>query len=166
MPGPDYPAAIKKVRAENPDVADVDIQPSGFLSKFLSRGANASASPWTGNVDYNPEVMNNLSQDEAENTFTHELQHARQTRAQPYLTRAGNVMKSLLPGFLGGEEEYYERPREMEAYQSERNRTGRLNLRDMRDPMTGRSDINLPSESPMVISKRKAMFDQLRGIRK
>ena len=160
---PDYTKAIRKVKQENPDVADVSIEPSGFLSKFLSSGANASASPWTGNITYNPNMMNRMSPDEAENIFTHELTHSRQIKNTPYLQRFLNVGKSLLPGFAGGEEEYYQRPRELEAFQAEKDRTARMNLRNIPDPMTGRKDIELYKMPD--ISKRQAMFNRLRGVR-
>lgn len=163
---PDYLKAIKKVKQEMPDQSQTSVEPSGFLGKFLSRGANASTNPFTGNVSYNPEVMQKMSPDEMENTFAHELTHSRQIQAKPWMQRFTDVGRSMLPGFLGGgDEEYYQRPREMEAYQAEKNRTSRLNLRGMQDPMTGARDINLPADNPMQISKRKAMFDRLRGVR-
>lgn len=163
---PDYNKVIKKVKQEMPDQAATSVEPSGFLGRFLSRGANASTNPFTGSVSFNPDMMDKMSPDEMENTFTHELTHSRQVQDTPFLSRFGNVAKSMLPGFLGGgDEEYYQRPRELEAFQAEKNRTLSHNLRDMPDPMNARRDINLPSESPMAISKRKAMFDRLRGVR-
>ena len=163
---PDYLKAIKKVKQEMPDQAATSVEPSGFLGRFMSRGANASTNPFTGSVNYNPDVMQRLSPDEMENTFAHELTHSRQIQAKPWLQRFTDVGKSMLPGFLGGgEEEYYQRPREMEAFQAERDRTASHNLRGMPSPTTGQNDIDLPSENPMVISKRKAMFDRLKGIR-
>jgi len=163
---PDYIKAIKKVKKEMPDQAATGVEPSGFLGKFLSRGANASTNPFTGNVSYNPDMMQRMSPDETENTFAHELTHSRQIQAKPYLNRFTDVMKSMVPRFMGGgDEEYYQRPREMEAFQAERDRTSRMGLRGMPDPTTGARDINLSSENPMIISKRKAMFDRLKGIR-
>ena len=163
---PDYLKAIQKVKKEMPDQAQTSIEPSGFLGKFMSRGANASTNPFTGNVNYNPEAMQFDSPEENENTFAHELTHSRQIQAKPYLTRFTDVAKSMLPGFLGGgEEDYYHRPRELEAFQAEKDRTSRMGLRGMPDPMTNRGDIELPKDNLMQISKRKAMFDRLKGYR-
>lgn len=168
MPEDRYKASINKVKKEMPDVSDVDVQPTGFFGRLLSGGGDASgtravASPWTGNVSYNPGAMSKLSPDEMDNVFTHELTHSRQIRNTPYLGRAANVFKSMLPGFLGGDESYTQRPREMEAYQAERDRTARLGLRNMPDPVSGAKDIELlPTPD---ISKRQAMFNRLRGIR-
>lgn len=159
---PDYSKSITKVKKEMPDVADVDVQPAGFLGSLFNRsGVRASASPWTGNVTYNPNEMGRLSPDEQENVFAHELTHSRQIRNTPYLQRFMNVGRSLLPGFLGGDEEYTQRPREMEAYQAERDRTSRLGLRNIPDPVSGARDIELLPNPDM--SKRLAMFNRLRG---
>jgi len=163
---PDYNKVIKKVKQEMPDQAATSVEPSGFLGKFLSRGANASTSPWTGNVSFNPEMMDKMSPDEMENTFTHELTHSRQIQEKPWMNRFLDVGKSMLPGFLGGgDESYYQRPRELEAFQAEKDRTLSHNIRNMPDPMNARRDIELPREDTMQISKRKAMFDRLKGIR-
>lgn len=138
---PDYIKATKKVRQEMPDVSNVPIEPAGFFGRLFGGNASATASPWTGNVSYNPEVMNRLSQDRAENVFAHELTHSRKIRNTPYLQRLMNVGRSMIPGM---EESYYNRPREMEAYQAERDRSTRLGLPNMPDPITGRRDIELP----------------------
>jgi hypothetical protein len=163
---PDYSANIKKIKQEMPDVSDVDVQPAGPIARFFSKaGSRATANPFTGNVTYYPQQMEaeGLSPEAINNVFTHELTHSRQIQNTPLLQRFANVGRSLLPGFLGGDESYYERPREMEAYQAERDRTARLGLRNIPDPMTGARDIELPS--PVNLSKRQAMFDRLRGTR-
>lgn len=147
---PDYPGAIKKIRAENPDVSDVAIQEAGPIARFFAgHKARAVASPWTGNVTYFPERMQGMSQDEIENVMQHELQHTRQTRQLNPLQRLMMVGRNM----LGMEEEYGRRPRELEAFQAEKDRSRRLGL-NLPDPYTGARDIQLP---PM--SKRRAVLD-------
>lgn len=136
-----------------PDVSNVSIEPAGFFGKLLGGQAIATTSPWTGNVTYNPDIMSKLRPEEVENTLTHELTHSRQILGTPAWQRPINVIKSLLPGF---DEPYYQRPREMEAWQAERDRSMRLGLRDMTDPQTGGQDIELPP--PSRRRKTLAMF--------
>lgn len=154
---PDILAAIKKVRGEQPDQADTSIEPAGFFGRLLGGKADASASPWTGAVTYNEPNMDKLSQPQAENVIAHELTHSRQIQNTPYLGRLANVVKSMIPGL---DESYYQRPREMEAYQTERDRNMRLG-QNLPDPASGATDIQLPPPS----SRRKmmAMFTNDRG---
>jgi hypothetical protein len=158
---PDYEKSIKKVRAENPDVADVAVKPGNWFDRMMTaKGVRATASPWTGNVTYFPERMASEGMDEnqIENTLTHELTHSRQTRAMNPLQRLFAVGRSI----LGGEEEYGQRPRELEAFQAEKDRSRRLGLR-VPSPYTGARDIQLPPMS----ARRKALdtFAQERKIR-
>lgn len=140
---PDYEKQIKKVRAENPDVADVAIKPAGFMAKlFANKSARAIANPFTGNVTYFPERMASMSEPEQENVFHHELQHSRQARASSPLQKLMAIGKNV----LGMEEEYSRRPRELEAFQAEKDRSRRLGL-NLPDPYTGARDIQLPPMS-------------------
>jgi hypothetical protein len=160
---PDYEKSIKKVRAENPDVAETKIAPAGFFARLLApKNARAIASPYTGNITYFPERIERegFNPDQIENMFTHELQHTRQTRALNPLQRLMNVGRQML-----GEEEYIRRPRELEAFQAEKDRSRRLGL-NVPEPYTGARDIQLP---PM--SKRRQVIDnfareqQIRGVK-
>lgn len=152
---PDYLKSIQKVREEQPDVSGVSIEPSGFFGKLFGGRATATASPWSGDISYNPDNMSGMSPDQIENILTHELTHSRQIQNTPYLSRFTNVLKSMIPGM---DESYYNRPREMEAYQSERDRSSRLGLPNMADPVTGRKDIELPPISKRI--KTMSMFDR------
>lgn len=155
---PDYEKSIKKIRAENPDVADVDISPAGPIARFFAKkNARAIANPFTGNVTYFPERMSAMSEPEAENVFAHELQHTRQTRAMNPLQRLMSLGRSML-----GEEEYGMRPRELEAFQVEKDRSRRMGY-NLPDPYTGARDIQLPPMS----ARRKVLdtFAQERKIR-
>lgn len=160
---PDYPKSIKKVKAENPDVANVAVKPGNWLDRMMTgKNVRATASPWTGNVTYFPERMarEGMNDDQIENALTHELTHSRQTRAMNPFQRIFSVGRSML-----GEEPYAQRPRELEAFQSEKDRSKRLGL-SLPDPYTGAKDIPLP---PM--SKRRALIDnfareqQIRGVK-
>lgn len=149
---PDINASIQKIKEENPDQASTPVQPAGFFGKLLAGNAEATTSPWTGAVSYNQEKMNNLSAPEQENILTHELVHSRQIQQTPYINRLANFAKSMIPGM---DESYYNRPREMEAYQAERDRNMRLG-QQMPDPISGAKDIELPPVSPR--RKIMAMF--------
>lgn len=147
---PDYSLPIKKVRQEMPDQAETPIEPAGPIGRFFGGNAIATASPWTGSVSYNPEAMSKLSPPEIENTLAHELTHSRQIQNTPYWQRPLNVIRSMIPGM---DESYYQRPREMEAYQTERDRNLRLG-QSLPDPVTGGQDIQLPP-----VSRRRSVLD-------
>lgn len=144
-PSPDWmQQAIRKVRGENPDMARTSIQPGGFISGPAMHGLNASGltNPFTGNIYYDPSSYERMQPNERENALTHELMHSRQITDQSYLARLMNLGKQ----FFTSPEPYYERPNEMQAFQSERNRSLNLGL-DMPDPVTGKRDIQLPSST-------------------
>jgi hypothetical protein len=149
---PDYKAAIKKVREEQPDVAQIPIEPAGFLGRILGGRNEAVTNPFTGSVSYNPANMEKLSPEQTENIFAHELTHSRQVQNTPYFSRLTNVMRSMIPG---QDESYYQRPREMEAFQTERDRNLRYGY-SQPDPITQARDIELPPVSPR--RKMMAMF--------
>jgi hypothetical protein len=154
----DYSKLIKKVQTENPDVANASFSEAGPWARLLAnKRARAIANPFTGNVTYFPERMATMSDPEAENTFTHELQHTRQIRGMNPLQRLMMVGRSMIPG---AEESYGERPRELEAFQSEKDRTARLKL-NVPSPYTGARDIQLP---PM--SSRRQNLDRFADERK
>jgi uncharacterized protein YqgQ len=158
---PDYEKSIKKIRQENPDVADAKIEPASWFARLVTPNTvRATASPWTGDISYFPERIYNqgMGDDEVENLFTHELQHTRQTRGMGVLDK----LRQLGRNMLGQEEPYRERPRELEAFQAEKDRTLRNRL-SVREPYTGARDIQLPAMS----ARRKALdtFAQERKIR-
>lgn len=153
---PDYQKSIKKIQKENPDVANVKVKPGNWFDRMMTGSSvRATASPWTGNVTYFPERMQKegMSDDQIDNTFHHELQHSRQTLGMNPMQRLMSVGRSML-----GQEPYGERPRELEAFQAERDRSARLGLR-VPSPYTGARDIQLPAERPMPpISKRRQVM--------
>ena len=160
--------AYQKVSGEMPGVKKVSVSPSGgsILSKmFMPRGAYAVTNPFTGNITYNPDVMAGLSRDEMENVLAHEMTHVKQTQNTPWWKTAMEIPASL----FGIDEKvpegadsthndpYYWRPREMEAFQAERDRAERLKLPYFRDPISGMGDIDLRapvSPSSEMLKKR------------
>jgi|SRR5882672_7624015 len=157
---PDILAAIKKVKGEQPDQADTSVEPRGLFGRLLGGNSQATTNPFTGSISYNPEALNKLSPPELENLMVHELTHSRQVQQTPYLQRLGSVMQSMIPGI--GNEDYYQRPREMEAFQAERNRSMQQG-QSVPDPASGATDINLPAPSPR--RKILGMFTNDRGTR-
>ena len=150
--------AYAKVSAEMPDVKKVSVTPSTSLLGrfFMPRGAMAVTNPFTGNVMYNPDAMQGQNQDDLEQTIAHELTHTRQMMSEPWTTKAMDIVKSLNPwgdekvpeGIQKGsilDNPYYWRPREMEAFQAERDRAQRMKIPWYRDPVLGTGDIMLPS---------------------
>lgn len=135
--------AYSKVSGEMPNVKKVKVSPRGssFLTRFMMpRGATAVTNPFTGNITYNPEVMAGYTPDELEQVMAHELKHVEQTQNTPWWKTAAEIFN------MPFEEEYYKRPREMEAYQHERDRATRLKLPNMIDPVHGTRDIYLRPE--------------------
>lgn len=138
----------KKIKAEMPDVASRQISPAGTLGKFFSRGAVATTNPFTGNVSYNPDMMANMSDDEIDNTLAHELTHSRQIKRDGLVGTILNMMKPdvAAPPNSNLLTKYHWQPRELEAFQTEKDRTLNKKLNTITtDPMTGQRDIQLSS---------------------
>lgn len=138
MPTPvDQQIALAKtqMQKEMPDVAGTSIQPMGWLSHALApSGAQAITNPLTGSVYYNPAAMEGQSQNEVTNTLAHELTHSRQAQSQPWSSRIlGGLKEAFSPSVP-----YEQRPYEMEAFQTERNR-------DLANHVGNYGDIQLPS---------------------
>lgn len=141
--------ALAKVQAEMPDVKKVSVSPtSSWLSKFfLPKSTLAVTNPFTGNISYDPAEMAGISQDEMENTLAHELTHVRQTQNMPWYKILGSMVSPVekTPDIASGSmnSPYAWRPSEMEAFQTERDRTLSHHLPYMRDPQTQMGDIQL-----------------------
>lgn len=144
--------ALTKVQGEMPSVKKINIAPSesNFLTRvFMPRGANAVTNPFSGNIFYNPEQMQDMNPNETENVIAHELTHTDQTQNIPWwqlvkevFTPGEQVPKEIGPSSPLNNP-YYWRPRELEAFQTEKDRILAKRLPWMRDPMTGRVDIPL-----------------------
>ena len=150
--------AYAKVAGEMPDVQKITVSPStsSLLTRFMMpRGANAVTNPFTGNITYNPDMLQGVDDNERQQILAHELTHVRQTQNQPWYKILGNIMNQNItredtppPGVSSVlNDPYYWRPNEMEAYQTEKDRAQRLNYPNYADPMTGGRDINLPTET-------------------
>lgn len=150
--------AMSKMRQEMPEeMGKANVSSAGPIGRFLMKGAFASTSPWTGNVTLNPDALNDLSQDEINNTLAHELTHTRQVSQMPFYQRLGSVLAGI-PENLGiSGQPYNLRPREMEAFQTERDRSLRKHL-SVPDPQTGSRDIELPNERAIAEYQRKRLM--------
>lgn len=146
--------ALAKVQGEMPDVKKVSVSPGGgILSKlFLPKSTLAVTNPFTGNITYDPAEMMNISPDEQENTIAHELTHVRQTQNQPWYKTLMSMVSPVerAPNIASGsmDSAYAWRPSEMEAFQTERDRTLAHHLPNMRDPQTQMGDIMLVKPRP------------------
>jgi hypothetical protein len=145
-------AARLKILAEMPDVNQgVTVSPSNkFWDTLMGIPRNAAAvtSPFTGNVSYNPDLISSMSQDELENTLTHEFTHTKQAAAEPWYSIAKKMFMphpNMVPEGAKGpyDNNYYWNPDEMAAFQAERDRSSRLKL-NTSDPVYGSMDIPLP----------------------
>lgn len=142
--------AYAKVRGEMPDVQPVSVTSSdaSMLGGYMMpKGANAATNPFTGNVSYNPAMLQGRSPHDLEDTMTHELTHARQAQSTPWWQTAldlfrpdAKVPQGITPGSTL-DNPYLWRPNEMEAFQAERDRN-RLAPYPT-DPMLGTRDIQL-----------------------
>lgn len=114
----------------------------------------AETSMFSGNVTFNQDRLDDLSDPELAETMTHELTHARQAQNTPILQKFYNRVFGSGPDeevpaeAKGGslDDPYYWRPRELEAFQAERERMGKSGRSLQRDPMSGHYDIFLPPE--------------------
>ncbi len=79
--------AYAKVSGEMPDVNPVSVSPSSssLLTKwFMPHGANAVTNPFTGNVIYNPDMMQGVDDNERQQIIAHELTHNRQREIEKF----------------------------------------------------------------------------------
>jgi hypothetical protein len=156
--------AYSKVSKEMPNVKKVNVSPreSSLMTRmFMPRGANAVTNPFTGNISYNPEMMRGMNPDELEQTMAHELTHVGQTQNTPWWKTAAEIImpdEKVPPGqAFPKNDPYYWRPREMEAFQAERDRASRLNLPNPVDPVLGTRDIQLRPD----IGPSSGMIDRM-----
>lgn len=148
--------ALKKVQGENPGTKQVTVSPSTaspITRMMMPRGAMAVTNPFTGNITYNPEAMEGQSPTDMEQTLAHELTHVRQTQNQPWWKTAASLFApdEKVPAGISPNSplnsSYQWRPREMEAFQTERDRASAQKIPDYADPVTGSRDLQLPRES-------------------
>jgi len=160
--------SLARILAENPDVKPVTISPGnqGILSKIFSpRGALATTSLLNGNISYDPNQFLTKNPDEIDNIVAHELTHTRQIQQMPWyqkpltlLNRAFADDKPPAEGLSPNSpinSNYYWRPEEMEAFQTERNRIlNKPNMRVYEEPMLSTRDIMLPPTGGYPPAKR------------
>lgn len=154
--------AYQKVSKEMPNVKPITVSPSNLslLTKlFTPRGANAVSNPFTGNMTYNPSMIQDMgySPFDQEQITAHELTHSGQTQTTPWYKTLGEIFsrdekvpQGIRPGSTLNNP-YYWRPRELEAYQAERDRATRLKQPDYVDPILGTRNIQLRPEKPKTI---------------
>lgn len=145
-------AAFTKVKGEYPDIKPVDLSPStSFLSKWMMpKNSLATTNPLTGNIMYDPNMMQGQSQTDIEQTLAHELRHSQQAQQTPWWQ---SLYQQIMPGPNVPPDvpansplnsPYHWRPAEMDAFQAERDRAMKNHL-SVTDPETGAMDIPLPS---------------------
>lgn len=139
---------LQKVLGQMPDVSPITMssQSPGPLS-IMPKNAMATTNPFTGNIHYNPAMIQGQSQDEIGNTVAHELTHSRQAQNTPWWRTAMGlfqpdvkVPQGITPGSTL-DNPYVWRPSELEAFQTERNR--QMMQPNPVDPVYGTRDINL-----------------------
>lgn len=144
--------ALRKVLAERPDIKPVSVSsssaPSSFLTRMMMpRGSIATTNPFTGNITYNPDMM--AGQD-PEQVMVHELTHSKQAQTTPWYKTAMSLFSpdEKVPSGISPNsslnDPYQWRPRELEAFQAERDRSSSMGM-STPDPVTGARDIQLPS---------------------
>jgi hypothetical protein len=145
--------ALRKVLAERPDIKPVSASPSNSMSLtgwMMPRGAIAVTNPFSGNVTYNRDMMQGQ---DPEQVLMHELTHSKQAQTTPWYKTALSLFapdEKVPAGIPAGSpmnDPYQWRPREMEAYQAERDRAGKMNIPYYTDPVTGSRDLQLPSQT-------------------
>lgn len=148
--------AYSKVSKEMPGVKKISVTPSNSTMMgriFTARGANAVSNPFTGNMTYNPDMINGMgyNQFDKEQILAHEMTHTAQTQNTPWYKTLGEIFSrdEKVPAGIKDtsvlNNPYYWRPRELEAYQAERDRATRLHQPNYVDPIYGTRDIPLPS---------------------
>lgn len=157
--------AYQKVSGEMPDVKKVSVSPreSSIMTRmFMPRGANAVTNPFTGNVSYSSEMMKGMNPEELEQVIAHELTHVRQTQNTPWWKTAAEIVSpdEKVPAgqTFPKNDPYYWRPREMEAFQAERDRAVKNKTPNYVDPILGTRDIQLRPEVGPSANVQKKML--------
>jgi hypothetical protein len=146
--------ALKKILQERPDIKPVTVTPSTNLSNLptrmmMPRGSVAVTNPFTGNITYDPNMMQGQ---DPEQTIVHELTHSKQAQTTPWWQTAVNMFKPdvKVPAGISQNsplnDPYQWRPQEMEAYQAERDRAAANKIPYYVDPVTGSRDLQLPNQ--------------------
>jgi hypothetical protein len=142
MPTPEEKIALarQQMGKEMPDVADrVNVQPYGMWENLTSSPtALATTSPFTGNVYYNPKVVDNYNQPDIDAVMSHELTHSRQVLNQGPVDRGISILKNLFTN----QGPYNQRSNEMEADQTMKDRALSMHL-----PQEG--DFTLMKDKPV-----------------
>lgn len=131
--------ARTKVQAEMPDVANVPIEPMGWLDRLIASAKEkivggggsvaAMAHPskgvlgsGTGSVAYSPEILAQMSPGSQEDTVAHELKHVQQNH-EDYEGKGlvGRLMQKY-QDFGESRLPYGQQPHELEAFQFEGDR--------------------------------------------
>lgn len=128
--------AQQRMRQEMPaEMAGASITPgTGISGMMMPKGAYATTWPLSGNITYSPTALGGQNQDFVENTLAHELTHRRQiqqAQQQPLWQRAISGLQGLFgPSWQypiqPGEkvpDNYQPNPLELEAFQTEADRT-------------------------------------------
>lgn len=151
MPDPNSTLMIemakRKMSQEMPEeYKSASIKPMGPISRFFFGGrADALTTPFN-TIYYDPGMTQGRNQPRVEDILAHELTHVRQNNQLPMIPRLMQLFKS-------SNGDYQQRPNEMEAYQTEKDRI----LRDHRpgnpfvpqfgeNSPVGQGDIPLPTK--------------------
>jgi len=129
--------AKQQMQQEYPErMAGTSIEPMGWFGNAIAGLRNigggstqALTNPFTGNVSYNPTALYGQSQEDINNVLAHELTHTQQVRSQPWYRRAvsgligsGSWDYPVQPG-QQVPSNYQPNPQELEAFQTESDRT-------------------------------------------
>jgi hypothetical protein len=123
---------LAKIQAEMPGVKPTSLTADPKLPMNVA----ARTSALTGSMDYNPFVLQTMRPEERENTIAHEMTHVKQQQDTPFFRQ---LLNQVMP-----QGAYGQRSNEMEAFQTERDRSLR-NHYSVPDPQSGATDIELPS---------------------
>jgi hypothetical protein len=123
---------LAKIQAEMPNVRHTSLSSNPKLPSNVA----ARTDPLGGSIEYNPFMLQTMSPAERENTVAHEMTHVRQQQETPFWSQLYNQIMPQGP--------YNTRSNEMEAFQTERDRSLRNHF-SLPDPQSGATDIELPS---------------------
>lgn len=115
--------AKRQMQKEMPaELAAAKVVPFNWLDKILADQQTIMHTSLGNKIAYNPAQLQNMSQDEVNDAFAHELTHVKQQAQQPLWRRLLDRVMDPVGELLTP---YEQQPWEMEAFQAERDRAAR-----------------------------------------
>jgi hypothetical protein len=144
---PEMQQGIDIAKKENPNLGDV--KSYGPISRMFMSNAQGYTSP-ARTIYLNPEQMAGQNPQDVADTIIHEQTHVNQMKS-----RGSNPIMELLRESYGAGQPYQQRPDEMEAFQTEKDRRAKMGRIQTAVPSFTSGNYYSPNDVYLPSSKKK-----------